>query len=69
MTSSLQVSDPIKVKIPDTNKFTIHYSDDKKSAGVSILYSDTAEQKLKSFGSEGERISFIESLYLQDENT
>ena len=53
--TNFTVSESIKVKIPDTDKFTIRYPDDK-AAGVGILLSDAAEEKLESFGAEGERI-------------
>ena len=53
------VSEPIKVKKPGTDELINRFPNDK-AAGVGILLSEAAEQKLESFGSEGERVCWVQ---------
>ena len=52
------VSEPIKVKKPGTDELINRFPNDK-AAVVGILLSEAAEQKLESFGSEGERVCWV----------
>ena len=57
-TKHFTVSEPIKVKAPGSNKLINRFPNDK-AAGVGILLSNTAEKKVESFGSEGERVCWV----------